>query len=59
MWTDVARGKAPADMFGGALNPSKGPYYSYFKQFRRVVCDKPLPKDMSALGPQWLTAVLH
>jgi hypothetical protein len=60
MWTDTSRGKAPKDMFGGVLNAKKGPYYSYFKQMRRVLCDEPLPAGLEGLmEPAWLVAALQ
>uniref|UniRef100_A0A383V5Q6 GH16 domain-containing protein n=1 Tax=Tetradesmus obliquus TaxID=3088 RepID=A0A383V5Q6_TETOB len=59
MWTDTSRGKKPADMFGGVLDAKKGPYFSYFKQMRRVLCDKLLPAGaQAAAGPAWLTAAV-
>jgi hypothetical protein len=60
MWTDTSRGKAPEDMFGGILDAKKGPYYSYFKQVRRVLCDRALPAGSEAvMGPAWLTAAVQ
>ncbi|WIA12851.1 hypothetical protein OEZ85_006477 [Tetradesmus obliquus] len=57
MWSDTSRGKKPADMFGGVLDAKKGPHFSYFKQMRRVLCEKPLPAGQeAAAGPAWLTA---
>jgi hypothetical protein len=60
MWTDTSRGKAPEGMFGGILDGKQGPYYSYFKHMRRVLCDKQLPAGSeSAMGPAWLTAAVQ
>jgi hypothetical protein len=60
MWTDTSRGKAPEDMFGGILDANKGPYYSYFRSMRRVLCDRALPAVSAAvMGPAWLTAAVQ
>jgi hypothetical protein len=62
MWTDTSRGKAPADMFGGRLDAKKGPYFSYFRSLRRVLCDEQLPAGREAAGragPAWLTAAVQ
>lgn len=56
VWTD-ARSLSDGN-FGGVVDLSKGPYYSYFRNMRRVVCDQPMPTDAEiasvAMGPAWL-----
>lgn len=53
MWTDD-REVPEKDKFGGKLDPKRAPYYGFFKHFRRVVCDRPLPCSTSVFGPTWL-----
>lgn len=51
-WTD---NRPPPDNFGGVLDLSGGPYYTYYKNHRRIICDGPLPADdTTAKGPAWL-----
>lgn len=55
VWTDT---RPMPNNFGGFIDLSKGPYYSYFRNMRRVVCDQAMPTDAAAatvaMGPAWL-----
>lgn len=52
IWTD---NRAPPDNWGGVLDFTNAPFYSHFKNFRRVICDSPLPEnDPTVMGPAWL-----
>lgn len=55
VWTDSRTG---SDNFGGVVDQSRAPYYSSFRNLRRVVCDQPMPTDATAataaMGPSWL-----
>eukprot|EP00775_Hariotina_reticulata_P011732 gene11732-11876_t len=54
MWTDLR--KDPKLVFGGVFDASKGPYYSSFRNFRRVVCDEVQGAPQAAPDPGWLYA---
>ncbi|GBF92758.1 hypothetical protein Rsub_05127 [Raphidocelis subcapitata] len=47
MWADQDQNRA----FGGALDWSKSPFTSQFKELRRVLCDAPAA---TTRGPEWL-----
>eukprot|EP00879_Flechtneria_rotunda_P004656 GHRR01004916.1.p1 GENE.GHRR01004916.1~~GHRR01004916.1.p1 ORF type:complete len:373 (+),score=82.48 GHRR01004916.1:886-2004(+) len=49
VWTDD---RGLAQPFGGAINQAQGPYWQYFKQLRRILCDK--PATAASKGPAWL-----
>ena len=50
MWNDNSRFH-----FGGELDYSKSPYYSYFRELRRIACVDPLPANATErYGPTWL-----
>lgn len=55
VWTDTR--PAPSN-FGGVADFSAGPFYSYFRNMRRILCDESLPiapaEAALAMGPAWL-----
>lgn len=53
MWTDLRQD--PKLVFGGVFDASKAPYYSSFRNFRRVVCEE-VQGGVPQTGPGWLYA---
>lgn len=50
MWNDNSRFH-----FGGELDYSQSPFYSFFRDLRRIACDDPLSaNNTQPYGPAWL-----
>lgn len=50
MWSDQDQSRA----FGGRLAWKQSPFYSHWRDIRRIICDLPVSQD--SYGPAWMLA---